>query len=1038
MSKVYWKGINQLKNSTEFQKEAHKEFASEVPVQEIFDEELNGKISDATGSSRRDFLKLMGFSIAAASLAACETPVNRSIPYLVMPEEITPGVPNYYATTYNDGNEYASILVKTREGRPIKIEGNRLSSINNGTANARVQASVLSLYDGARYKTPMAAGEPSDWATVDANIQKHLNDIATAGDAIRIVSSTILSPTAKNAIAEFTSKYPTAKHITYDAVSYSGITKANQKSFGSAVVPRYQFDNADIIVSFGADFLGSWISPTEFARQYAKNRKINSNKKTMSKHYQLEANMSLTGSNADERIRVNARDMGACLLALYNKLQDLMGSTITQPIGTPVDEDISKIAHDLQKNAGKSLVVSGSNNEHDQTIVNAINSLLQSYGSTIDLTNHSNLGQGSDSDMIELMSEISAGKVKAVLFNNCNPVYTFPDGDKIKTGLEKVELSISFATAIDETAASCDYVCPSNHFLESWGDAEPYSGMYSLTQPCIQKIYDTRQAEESMLKWSGNNTDYYTYLKQHWTGAMFAKQNGTTSSSAFWNKAIHDGVFETTSVPSSSASFAGNINEAASAVAGRKHDGSLDLEVYSSVSMGNGNQANNPWLQELPDPISRITWDNYLAMAPAYAAENNIIQGDVVTVNANGKTIDVPALLQPGMATNSFALALGYGHANAGSVATGVGANAYSLMPIVDGTFSNIVSVTSVTNTGKNNVLASIQDAHTLMGRDIVKEASLEDWIHNPEAGNHRHKFDSPEGPKLAEELDLWATEKYPKHDKPNHHWGMAIDLNSCIGCGACVVACQAENNIPVVGKQEVATKRGMEWIRIDRYYTSNMSKAKAKAEGIGKVDMYHKMEVAEENPQVVFQPMMCQHCNHAPCETVCPVAATTHSSEGLNMMAYNRCVGTRYCANNCPYKVRRFNWFKYSDNKQFDYNMNNNLGKMVLNPDVVVRSRGVMEKCTMCVQRLQYGKLEAKKAKRRLMDGEIKTACAQTCPTQAITFGDYNDKQSKLSAAKEDKRSYTVLEELNTQPNILYQVKVRNNEKNKHGEHHA
>ncbi|NNC85025.1 MAG: 4Fe-4S dicluster domain-containing protein, partial [Bacteroidia bacterium] len=944
---------------------------------------------------------------------------------------------NYYASSYNDGNEYASILVKTREGRPIKIDGNELSSINNGTANARVQASVLSLYDGARFEGPMDNGTLSAWSSIDQNIEKQLADIAAAGGAIRIVSATINSPSTKNAIADFIVKYPTAKHLMYDAVSYSGMTSANQKSFGKAVVPHYHFENADVIVSFGADFLGNWISPTEFSGQYAKNRKVNSGKKTMSKHYQVEANMSLTGSNADERVRVNASEMSACILALYNKLQSLMGGSMAQPIGTSIDKEIEKIATDLQKHAGKALVVSGSNNEHDQTVINAINALLKSYGSTIDLDNHSNFGQGLDKEMVDLMSEMNSGNVKAVMFLNANPVYSLPNGDEFKSALDKVDLKISFATAKDETAAACNYICPSNHYLESWGDAEPYKGMYSLVQPTIQNLFDTRQAEHSLLKWSGSESDYYTYLKKNWSTAMFGKQNGTTSASAFWNKAVHDGVFEAVASPASSASFGGDVNAAANAIAKRKSSG-MDLEMVTDLSMGNGNQANNPWLQEMPDPISRVTWDNYLAMAPAYAAANGINNGDVVTLSANGKSVDVPALLQPGMAENSLALAVGYGRKNAGKVATDLGVNAYQFMQLADDTFSNIVSGASVTNTGVNTTLASIQDAHTLMGREIVKETTLEEWVAHPDAGNHRHKFELNGEKKYAKDVDLWATEKHPEHPKPNHHWGMSIDLNACTGCGACVVACQAENNVPVVGKQEVANKRGMEWIRIDRYYTSDMTKAKAKEDHVGKIDMYHQMEVAEANPQVVFQPMMCQHCNHAPCETVCPVAATTHSSEGLNMMAYNRCVGTRYCANNCPYKVRRFNWFKYSDNKYFDYNMNNNLGKMVLNPDVVVRSRGVMEKCTMCVQRLQYGKLEAKKEKRRPVDGEIKTACAQTCPTQAITFGDFNDKKSKLSAASKDERSYTVLEELNVQPNILYQVKVRNTKaKKSSGGHH-
>lgn len=1023
MEKRYWKGVEELRNDAEFVRLKNNEFFEELPVDEV----LGNKADTKEATPRRDFLKFMGFGVAAASLAACEAPVRKTIPYLVKPDEVVPGIPNYYASTFFDGHDYASIVVKTREGRPIKIEGNELSSVNKGSASARVQASVLDLYDSARLKGPMAKGAEAKWDTVISDIKNKLTETAANQRKIRIVSSTIVSPTTKKVIAEFIAKYPTAKHITYDAASQYGLIKAHQLAFGKAALPTYNFDKADVIVSFGADFLNNWISPVEHARQYAVTRKLNDGKKTMSRHIQFEAQMTLSGSNADDRFKLKAGQTGAALISLYNALANKAGiATINSSAKTEVDNALSSAANELWNAKGKALVICGTNNVNDQVIVAAINNILGSYGSTMSIARHSNVRQGNDEEVVELLREMNNGEVGAVLFYNSNPLYSYPDNSAFASALGKVGLKVSFADRVDETAAKCDYICPDSNYLESWNDAEPVRNSYSLTQPVIQKLFDTRQTQELLLSWIDSPvTDYHEYLMQNWRQGVL---NNTTGGASIidWEKSLRDGVTEF-SISEAEPAFIGNVATAAEAIAGRKSSG-IELVIYEKAGLGNGTHANNPWLQELPDPVSKICWDNYFAMSPSMAKAKGLEQGNVIEVKVGNITIKGPVALQPGQANDTITAAYGYGRTHVGKAGNKVGFNAYPFVNFSEGSFNYSAAGASINKTGDANyTLASTQTHHTMMGRAIVKETTLEEYSKDPRAGNEEEKLVSYKGKVSPKELDLWATEKHSGFVKPLHAWGMSIDLNACIGCGACVVACSAENNVPVVGKDEIHRSREMHWIRIDRYYTSDMDKEKAKEEGVGKLSMYGYMEEPAENPKVVFQPVMCQHCNHAPCETVCPVVATTHSSEGLNMMAYNRCVGTRYCANNCPYKVRRFNWFKYSDNPQFDYNMNDEYGKMVLNPDVIVRSRGVMEKCTMCIQRIQYNKLEAKKNGRKLKDGEIQTACSQTCPTHAITFGDYNEKDSALSKQSKNERMYHLLEELNVQPSINYLTKVRN-----------
>ena len=1017
--KTYWKGLEQLTNDPAFVEKERNEFPQKLPLK---DEEF--------GASRRDFLKMMGFSVAAASLAACETPIRKAIPYLNKPIEIDPGVPGYYASSYINGSDYCSIVVKTREGRPIKIEGNELSAVSGGGTSAQVEASILSLYDKERLQNPTKNGNPVTWDDLDKEVMAQLAEISTAGGQIRIVSNSIYSPSTLAAIEAFKTTYPGTEVVTYDPISNYGITKANEASFGAAVIPSYDFSKVKTVVSFDADFLGTWINPILFSKQFTKTRKLGSDKKDMSRLYSFESNMSLTGANADYRISVKPSQQGALIVSLYNAI----ASKAVVPIiggASSANDGIAQAARDLWDSRGSSLVVSGSNDIGIQTIINAINSLLVNYGSTIDLSKSVNFRSGNDEQMDKFITDLSSSSIGAVIYYNCNPVYDHPKGAEIAANIGKASLSVTTSDRSDETTSGVVYQALDSHFLESWNDAEPVSGQFSLSQPTISNLFNTRQAQESFLRWSGSESGYYDFLKAHWEATHFANQSVETELQTFWDKALYDGVYvpENSGEPNS-YEFTGDLEAALQNMT--KSGSGMELVIYQTVAIGAGKQANNPWLQEMPDPVTKACWENYLTVSQAHAVELGIVMSEgntqKVDLTINGTTIRVPVVVQPGQAQGTVGLALGYGRKKAGVVADDLGWDANPFVEVKNGIRNyNIMSGVSIAATGEAYRVAHTQTHHTHMDRhSVIQESTLAEYKDDPAAGRHFPKISTSTGKKQPYEVSLWEGHTYT-----NHHWAMTIDMNSCTGCGACTMACQAENNVAVVGKEEVLNRREMAWLRIDRYYSSDAEHGDLKA-----------LEKASENPEVTFQPMMCQHCNNAPCEAVCPVAATTHSTEGLNQMAYNRCIGTRYCANNCPYKVRRFNWFKYHDNRDFPENlsMNNDLGKMVLNPDVTVRARGVMEKCTMCVQRIQYGKLEAKKEKRRVKDGEVVTACAKACPTDAITFGDLLDSESKVSKSlrieREDnhmrwkeERAYHVLEEIGVKPNVWYFTKIRNKE---------
>lgn len=1017
--KKYWQSIGEITGDPAIIKRQHDEFSEELPLEEVFSEKAS-KIH----SSRRDFLKMLGFSVSAATVAAsCEIPVKKAIPYIVKPEEITPGKALYYASTFMDGMEYASVLVKTREGRPIKIEGNELSSINKGKTNARAQAAVLSLYDTARLRGPKKDRKEVSWEEVDKEIIQSLTTIKEKGGNIAILSSSIISPSTKELIKEFSSYYGNVSHVSYDPISYNGLLSANKACFGQYNMPEYHFNKAEVIVSIDADFLNTWGNTLENTRNYVAGRIPKKDKPTMSRHIHIEPSLSMTGSNADFRATMKPSFHGSALLNLYNNLAVLAG--VGQIPNVPKVEFagnvLGKAAKELWQAKGKSIVVSGSNDTDEQIVVNAINSLLGNYGNTITFTRPYNTRQGNDKMVMDLVKSMQEGKVDALFIYNANPSYSLPQSEYFNKALKNVSLTVSFNDRMDETTSLVQYACPDHHFLEAWGDAEPKKGIYSFGQPTIAPIFKTRAVQDSLLKWTGKEQDYYSYLKMYWEKNMYPKQNKFNTFQSFWDNTLRDGVFEI-EVPVLGLEFKGDVIASARKVI--ENTGSseaVELVLYEKVGIGDGRYAGNPFLQELPDPVSRTTWDNYACVSPKFAKEElgidyvkdaDIYSKEVIEIRAGENSIKLPVLILPGQAHNVISVALGYGREKAGKAGDGVGQNVYPFIRYTNDSWQRYRSNISVKKANEKYDLAIVQTHHlldgTLKDRTIVREMTLAQYKNDPATPNKKMN-------EYVNSDHFVTLYEKPDYSGKGHHWAMAIDLNACTGCGSCVVACNAENNVPVVGKTEVRRNHEMHWMRIDRYFTG---------------DPYNPDSI-----DTTYQPMLCQHCDNAPCENVCPVAATTHSNEGLNQMTYNRCVGTRYCENNCPYKVRRFNWFDYQgadsfyiyDNDTDAAGMLEDLTRMVLNPDVTIRSRGVMEKCSFCAQRIQEGKLNAKKENRSVNDGEIKSACQQACPANAIVFGDLNDKNSEVSKLYKNERTYNVLAEIHTLPSIGYMAKVRN-----------
>lgn len=941
-------------------------------VEELF-EVVNAK------KSRREFLTVLGFSVAIPALTSCnKIPVTKALGFLNREEGTVPGVANWYASTCGGCEAACGLLVKTREGRPIKVEGNPDSPHSRGGVCAVGQATVLSLYDSARFVQPLAEGKPTTWAEIDGQIPGLLRTASAKGKIV-LITGRVSSPSTLAVIARFREKYPNCEHVPFEPFSYSALFESFEKTHGVRAIPEYSLSDVETLVSIGADFLGSWYGPVAFAKAYSVQRDVSKRKGAMLRHVQVEALMSVAGSNADLRVPVAAGEEALVLATLLQEVSKLSGRSIESP-AVQMDgrllATVRTVAADLWKAKGKSLVLSGSNRVDDQMAVNTINELLGNIGRSVKLMPAGEVAVAADGRFENLVSDMVGGKVSALLSVDANPGHAYYSTERWQNGVSKVPLHISLAEAPNETSKSAHYICPGNHFLESWNDHSLGGGKYGLTQPTIQPLRATRMFQESLLRWAGETLDYYDFIRSHWKAQIFARQKRQLLFEGFWSQAVHDGGIDV-----GGASNAKPVFKNPRLVLDTGKSEGLDLILYQKTGIRDGRHANNPWLHELPDPITKVTWDNYAQLSPETASKNGVKTGDLISVQKGNIKLTLPVLVQPGLGGNTVAIAVGYGRTECGKAGLGVGKNAYPFVAFVGGNYQRIQRGVQITKASGHYELALTQTHHVMEGRDLVREISKAEALGTKTAAHSTEK----------EHPSMW-----PEHKPGENRWGMAIDLSKCTGCSACVISCQAENNVPVVGREEVLKRREMHWIRLDRYYSGN-----------------------ESNPSVVHQPILCQHCENAPCETVCPVLATVHSSDGLNQQVYNRCVGTRYCANNCPYKVRRFNWFDYSHDDAW--------GRMALNPDIVVRSRGVMEKCSFCIQRIQEGRLKAKKEGRKVAEGDFKVACQQSCPSDAIVFGDLADPNSEVSKLLEHQKGYQLLEELNVRPRVSFLPKVRN-----------
>lgn len=1003
----YWRSLEQWGKDPEFQKLAEQEFMSS-PLQEEDRED---------GWARREFLKLMGASLALGSAGCLRRPVQKIVPYAKQPEEVTLGQALNYSSTWFDGSESFGLLVKTREGRPIKFEGNPHHPVNRGALSARGQAYLLSCYDPDRLQGPKQNLQRKDrtnaetigiqWSALDEKVKA-----AVAKGGVYVLTGHLGSPTLRQMIKDFQGSTQ-AQHVVWEPTTPEAIAKGQEASYGTAVVPSYRFDRAKVIVSIDADFLGTWLTPVAFNKQFADGRR---DVVGMNELISFDSNYSLTGANADKRFKIKPSQQlivvmgllyevvikkGISGLAATSDFKEVLSTyaNASELLGLKDSQALAKVAESLIKAKGESLVVAGGTATQTeeavllQVAVNTLNSVLGNDGNTILADQPQVALAGSNEAMLALLESMSAGKVKTLIIHGVNPVYYL--GEKFSQAMAKVETVVYSGLYMDETAFKADFVAIDHHAVEAWGDSETISGIYAIQQPTIRPMYDTRSILLGFARWSSSTTSLtkaetdYDAVQTFWKDKVMAEVGARSSFEDFWYEVLQKGSVGSLK-DTRGVSRTPRIDRLLAVKPVSKSG--YELVLYPTVQLGQGELANIGWLQELPDPVTKIVWDNYASISIAVAEKFGVSEGDKLELDLGGTKLVLPAHIQPGLHDEVIAVALGYGRSRAGKVGDGIGVNAYPLVTMKNGTLVYSGAMVNVKPTGEKYTLANVQGHHTMEGRAIVVEATLKEYLENKSAGLHKHKI-----------FSIW-----PYHRYDGHKWAMSLDLNVCTGCSACVVACQSENNVPVVGKKYVLQGREMHWIRIDRYYTGEPADAEA-----------------------VFQPVMCQHCDNAPCETVCPVLATVHSDEGLNEMVYNRCVGTRYCVNNCPYKVRRFNWFNYRKEMRTPENM-------AFNPEVTVRVRGVMEKCTFCVQRIKSVKDTVKKEGRELKDGEIKTACQQTCPTGAIVFGDVNDPQSQVAKVfKEDPRSYSLLEEFHAAPAVRYRTKIRNNNERIINQHH-
>ncbi len=1005
-NKNIWKSIKEYQEDPEVLKAKLDEFKEGV-TDDFNPDEMNK-------FSRRKFLAVLAASTAYAA-TACTNYRDKGeiVPYIDRPEEILPGKPTYYASTfYDDGISYG-ILIKTREGRPIKIDGNPDDEINQGKIPSKVHASILNLYDPERLSEPKINGRKVSWNKINDEVIQRLDKALSDGKEIAFISNPITSPATLEVIDEFKNKFSSVKVYTTQLFNQKNRVDAWEKSFGQKVIPSIKWNEANLIVSLESDFLGREGNTAENRILYTQGRDV-INKKSLNKLYTVEAGMSLTGMNSDVRLRLKPQQQFDLVLALINELANknaIQVSKLDSNVKTLVNskslktfasensldiEKLSQLVNDLVINKGKSIVYAGNTLPTEtHMIVNLLNELLESSSlynfEQAYLVNNS---LSTSEEIKDLVSKMNNGNVAVVIHFDSNPVYELAPSYRYEEALKNVETTIALSETPNETTSVSNYILPLNNIFESWGYHQTRNGFVSLQQPVISPLFNTRERESVLMDWINNDgmvSNYQLKVKNSFKKNIYDKGNFAADFETFWFTSLHDGIVKIKPKEYGISKVKQEVITKSDIT-----NSGLTLILQNNYSIGTGKYANNGWLQELPHPVTKVTWDNYAAVAPATAKKFELENDDLIKVNLNGNEVELPAFIQPGMAEETILIELGYGRENSGDVADGVGFNA-NLLLSTESNSQYIFDNVTITKTGKIYKLASTQEHHSLdddfvkdfhLIRKIIQEGTLEEYKNNPHfLHEHKHEIFS-------------ITEA---HEYKNEKWAMSIDLNKCLGCSECISSCNVENNVPVVGKDQVAMGREMQWMRIDRYYSGT-----------------------PEEPIVSTQPMLCQHCDNAPCENVCPVNATNHSPDGLNQMAYNRCVGTRYCANNCPYKVRRFNFYNFRDHFE-DAHYDNELSYLVNNPEVTVRSRGVIEKCSFCIQNIMEVRETAIKEGREIRPDEVTTACQTACPTNAIVFGDSNNENSTVSQHREHELSYHVLEELNVRPNVTYLAKIRN-----------
>jgi molybdopterin-containing oxidoreductase family iron-sulfur binding subunit len=959
----FWRGLDELADTPEFRNHMENEFP-------------HGPNDPEAKLDRRDLLKVMAASAAFAGLTGCtKLPTQHIVPYVKQPEQIIPGKPLYYASAVTLGGVATGVLVESHMARPTKIEGNPDHPGSLGAADAFSQASVLGLYDPDRSQAEIHDGRIGSWAEFQQELSLALSaEQGNGGSGLRLLTPTITSPSLGDQIGKFLKTYPSAKWVQYESVTRDNIREGGRLAFGEYVNAVYHVDQADVIVTLDSDFLTSGQGWLRYAREFARKRRVEGTDSKMNRLYAVESTPTNTGGMADHRLRLRAGDVESFARALA---RELGLSSVAAPASAPniPASWIPTLARDLKQHPGETLVVAG---EQQPAIVHALayamNQALGNFNKTITFTEPLEVAPTAQWEAIgQLAADIRAGSVSTLLILGSNPVYDAPADLDFKTILPKVAFSARLGLYEDETSDRCHWHIPQAHELESWGDARAFDGTISVIQPLIAPLYAGKSEMDFLAALNGQaSKSSHDIVQEYWK----AQPAGAAGFDAFWEKTLRDGVVANSAFPAKQVALKAGIGSEAPAAAAQ----GIEIVFRPDRTIWDGRFANNGWLQELPKGMTQLTWDAVAMLSPKTAERLGIKNEDAVELKYQGRTIVAPVWVMPGHADESVTAYLGYGRTRAGRVGTGTGFDAGWIRPLAT---PWIGSGVELRKTGSRWPLATTQTQSTMENREPIRIATFDEYQKEP-------KFAQTEA--QANPLSLYPDVKYE-----GNAWGMAVDLNACTGCGGCVVACQAENNIAVVGKTDVIVGRHMHWIRVDRYYEGDT-----------------------DDPGTYHEPVMCQHCEDAPCEVVCPVAATVHSPEGLNEMVYNRCVGTRYCSNNCPYKVRRFNFRLYSD-----WDTPSFFG--MRNPNVSVRSRGVMEKCSYCVQRINAVKIEAEKQDRPIRDGEIVTACQQTCPSEAIVFGNINDPNSRVSKLKANERNYKLLEELNTRPRTSYQAKLRN-----------